>query len=527
MRIALPLAAAAAALLAPPGATPADPGTREASVLVLAEYRLEHVDPSLAWEPLARQIEHATALKLVNYPDARAPKAWRLFLEGASSYKVSRDGRTYTFRIRKGLRLSDGSLVTAKNYAYAIERLFSKSLGSPAAWEFLATTPSPGEIVGARAVYEGHSRKVSGVRTSGASLSIRLTRPDPRFLSRLALPFFQAVSLRLPRDQAVTAVARPRDLPTGGPFAIVSYDRDRFLSLQRNPYYRGPRRPRLDWIVVNFHNRYDDVYREVEAGRADYTRLVPPAAHEELGRRYGVNKGRFRVNPSNCVSYLHFTEGYWLFEDNPALRRAVNLVLDRSAMVATRGAYAMRPHDQLLPPNLRGFRPADVYPLTQPAVAAAQRLARGNERDGKATLFLTGRAPSGERLAEIVRRDLAKIGITVTPVYGGRWGEAARGTIGFGTACFEDAGELVPWLQWAAPLGPGLTRRLARAAALRGEARAQALGRLEVELGRNVAPFAPWGVPNRHELLSARVDPRSVVFHPVYEATNLVGLALK
>jgi len=526
MRIALPLAAAAAALLVAPGAIPAGQGTRDGGVLVVAEHRLEHVDPSLALEPLARQLEHATALQLVNYPDARAPKAWRLSLEGASSYKISKDGRTYMFRIRKGLRLSDGSLVTAKNYAYAIERLFSKSLGSPAAWEFLATTPSPGEIVGARAVYEGRSRKVSGVRTSGASLSIRLTRPDPRFLSSLALPLFQAVSLRLPRDEAVTAVAGPRDLPTGGPFAIVSYDRDGFLSLQRNPYYRGSRRPRLDWIVVNFHNRPEDVYREVEAGRADYTRLVPPVVHETLGRRYGVNKGRFRVNPSNCVSFLHLNPSDPLFEGNAALRRAVNLVLDRSAMVATRGVHAMRPHDQLLPPNLRGYRPAEVYPLTKPAVAAAQRLARGNERDGKATLFLTGRTPTGERLAEIVRRDLAKIGIALTPIYD-RFGSPASGTIGFATACFEDAGQLVPWLEHAAPLGPELKRRLARAVALRGEARAEALGRLEVELGRKVAPFAPWGVPNRHELLSARVDPRSVVFHPAYEATDLVALTLK
>jgi peptide/nickel transport system substrate-binding protein len=78
------------------------------------------IDPQLGW--LGTDVEYATAATLYNYPDKRPPVGARLAPEVASSFAVSRDGKTYTFRIRRGFRFSDGSPVTAKSFAYAIDR---------------------------------------------------------------------------------------------------------------------------------------------------------------------------------------------------------------------------------------------------------------------------------------------------------------------------------------------------------------------------------------------------------------------
>ena len=68
----------------------------------------------------------------------RRPREGReLVPEGASSFKVSRDGRKYTFTIRPGFRFSDGSKVTAENYAFAINRALGRDLQSPA-FQFVA-----------------------------------------------------------------------------------------------------------------------------------------------------------------------------------------------------------------------------------------------------------------------------------------------------------------------------------------------------------------------------------------------------
>src|SRR5436189_5361467 len=100
--------------------------------------------------------------------------------EVASGFKVSRGGRTYTFFFRKGFRFSDGAPVTARNFAYAIDRAANHDLASPGG-AFISGTPGP-DIVGARAVIEGLADHVSGVIAKRDRLVIHLGRRDPTFL---------------------------------------------------------------------------------------------------------------------------------------------------------------------------------------------------------------------------------------------------------------------------------------------------------------------------------------------------------
>src|SRR6188508_3485545 len=114
---------------------------------------IDDIDPSLAYGSVSWHIEYSTALKLLNYPDAAAPRGSRLIPEGASSYRVSRGGRVYTFTIRPGFRFSNGAPVKAANYAFAINRALGKDLQSPA-FQFVADENAT-NIVGAQAVRNG------------------------------------------------------------------------------------------------------------------------------------------------------------------------------------------------------------------------------------------------------------------------------------------------------------------------------------------------------------------------------------
>jgi len=66
------------------------------------------------------------------------------------------------------------------------------------------------------------------------------------------------------------------------------------------------------------------------------------------------------------------------FKDNPALRKAVNQVIDRRALLAQAGYLAGKRTDQILPPGLASFRDADLYPLKQPNLPLAKKLAQGH-----------------------------------------------------------------------------------------------------------------------------------------------------
>src|SRR6187397_2114180 len=128
----------------------------------------EFLDPALSYEAPGWGVLFMTNLMLLNYPDKPAPEGSRLVPDAATGFpRVSRDGRTYTFTIRSGLRFSDGSAVTAAAFKRAFERAANQQQGSPAI-AFLH------DVVGADARAEGKASSVTGVVANGQTLTIRL-----------------------------------------------------------------------------------------------------------------------------------------------------------------------------------------------------------------------------------------------------------------------------------------------------------------------------------------------------------------
>src|SRR6266508_3705486 len=91
------------------------------------------VDPQVAYVTTAWWLEYATAATLFNYPDKEGYAGTLLQPEVAFGFRLSRDGKTYSFTIRKGFRFSDGKPVTAKSFKFAIDRTLVSDLASPGA----------------------------------------------------------------------------------------------------------------------------------------------------------------------------------------------------------------------------------------------------------------------------------------------------------------------------------------------------------------------------------------------------------
>ena len=112
------------------------------------------------------------------------------------------------------------------------------------------------------------------------------------------------------------------------------------------------------------------------------------------------------MRPANCISYIAMNSGGTgagaaLFRHNPQLRRAVNYVIDRKAMVELSGEYAGLPADQYLPAGFPGFKNIDAYPFS-PDVAKARELAEGHVPSGGPwkyyySLYSPGPATHGAR----------------------------------------------------------------------------------------------------------------------------------
>ncbi len=95
---------------------------------------VDYIDPTLAYGTNSWQILDATCVKLFYYPDKPDPLGAKLTPDAAVGLPVvSKDGKTYTFTIKSGIRSNTGQPLTAANFAFAINRVLNPKMQSPAA----------------------------------------------------------------------------------------------------------------------------------------------------------------------------------------------------------------------------------------------------------------------------------------------------------------------------------------------------------------------------------------------------------
>jgi ABC-type transport system substrate-binding protein len=499
----------------------------------LSETDFEFLDPALSYDAPGWQVLYSTNMTLLNYPDKPGAQGARLVPEAAAAFPtVSSDGKTYTFRIRSGIRFSDGSPLTAQSFKRAIERAADPRQASPAI-AFLH------HVVGADNRNAGKASQVSGVTARGQTLTVRLTQNDPTFLAEIAMPFFGAVKPNMPINAKGENV-----YPSAGPYRIVSRDVGRQLVLERNRFYKGNRPQNADRIVITVLTDQAQSFLQTKAGQADYDMGgLPPTAHQELFNAYGVNKGRYFVNPGPNVSYaaLNTTAGRPFANVN--LRKAVNYAVDRPAWLRVGGLLAGKRTDQILPPGIRGFRDAKLYPIQGANPTRARQLAGGSNAEVK---ILHTTSPPAVARAQILQFNLRQMGLrpelkpqpfaVAIKTAGEKNGDFDMFTIAW-FADYPDPFDFINVLldgdniqqsnnsNYSYLNNASYNKRMHDAAKLSGDARYAAYGKLDVDLMQNLAPWAPMHNGNTREFISNRVT--NYIYHPVYAAAVLNALAVK
>jgi ABC-type transport system substrate-binding protein len=501
----------------------------------LSNTDFEYLDPSLAYDAAGWSLLYMTNLMLLNYPDKPAPEGSRLIPDAAAGFPtISRDGKTYTFTVKSGLRFSDGSPVTAAAFKRAFERAADPKQGSPA-------TAFLHEVVGADRRVDNKASSVAGVTARGQKLTVRLLRNDPTFLAQVSMPFFAAVKPNLPIDPKGVNV-----YPSAGPYKITSRDVGRQVVVERNRFYKGNRPANPDRIVFTTNTDLNQSLLQVRAGQVDYDAGgLPPTAHEDLSSTFGVRKGgngRYFVNTGINTLYLALNTSRPAF-GKLSLRKAVNHAVDRPAMLRVAGKFAGKRTDQILPPNLQGFRDANLYPIQGANPTRARQIANGAK--DKITVLHTTSATSVAR-AQVIQYNLRQMGLDVDlkpqPFAVAIKTAGTRGSDFdmFLIAWFADYPDPFDFINvlldgqniqaannsnYAYFNSPKYNAAMTAASRLNGQARYEAYGKLDVDLMKNAAPWAPLANGNVREFISGRVT--NYLFHPVYGGAIMNALAIK
>ena len=321
----------------------------------------------------------------------------------ADTWTIARDGRTYVFHIRDGVRFHDGTPLTAEDVVYSIRRLLSpsrpkRSIGA----SYLRV------ISGATEFMAGRRRDLPGVAAVGTSeVEIRLERPYLSFLEVLAMDDLRIVPMRTLEREGEAAF---RKSPVGtGPFRMASWT-TRELRLDANTdYFAGS--PHLDAVEILFPDP-----NELDGGSGRFLRgetdILEPSP-DVLPRLEADPTVEFHRCQELSLSFLGLQTGLPYLSDE-RVRRAIAQAIDRKALVAI-GAGTRREATGILPPGLPGYSPAPKAPAYDPA-DARRLLADAGYPGGRGlppiAMYTTVAANlATSKTNDALRSDLAAVGI--------------------------------------------------------------------------------------------------------------------
>ncbi|HEX6060873.1 MAG TPA: peptide ABC transporter substrate-binding protein [Candidatus Limnocylindria bacterium] len=281
--------------------------------------------------------------------------------------KVSSDGLTYTYTLRDGLKYSDGSAVTAKDFQYGFTRLCDPNVAGDYAFtgyiivgcsDYSNMDPkkaTPAELAAAQAKL--------GITTSGNDITFKLTDPAPYFNAIAAL--WVGVPARA-SDVAKGGDkwTEPATFVGNGPFKLVEWKHNESMTYERNDNYRTPAKLKT-WkkVMINEGAVAFAAYRnnELDAVGVAAEQLRTVASDADLTKQV-------RDVPGSCTFYYGFNTLKAPFTD-VKVRQAFAKSFDRKAYITDVQQIGVAA-ESFMPPGLPGY---DASDHTQSFDAAAAK----------------------------------------------------------------------------------------------------------------------------------------------------------
>src|SRR5438105_2614611 len=228
----------------------------------------------------------------------------------ATQWSWNEDGTELTFRLRESVRWHDGQPFTAKD----VQRTWDMLLGKSAA-KF--------RINPRKSWYWNLDR----VTTNGENeATFHLKQPQPAFVALLASGYSPVYPCHVPPQEM-------RQHPIGtGPFKFVSYKPNESIRLARNPDYWKPGRPYLDGIEWRIIPNRSTALLAFVAGQLDMTFPYEVTVPLLKDIRSQMPEAICELRPRGVASTLIVNREAPPF-DNPDLRRAMALTLDRKSFI--------------------------------------------------------------------------------------------------------------------------------------------------------------------------------------------------
>ena len=288
----------------------------------------------------------------------------------AESWEMSDDGMTYTFKLRAGAVWSDGSPVTADDFVFAWQRVVSPDTAAEYAYML---TP----IVNAGEITAGTKKPDDlGVKAIDAgTFEVTLNAVTPYFLEMLTHQAIYPVS-RANVEKFGADFTKPGNMVSSGPYTLTAFTPNDHITLTKSPSFYDAANVLVD--TVNFYPTEDRsaAIKRFEAGELDMNDDFPTEQLADMKVKFG---DQVKIGPYLGTYYYAFKldKAPW---DNPVLRPAISMAIDRDYLAEEVWQNTMIPAYSFVPPGITNFTASPM------AYAEMSQL----DREDKAREILTG-----------------------------------------------------------------------------------------------------------------------------------------
>ncbi|HEY3754752.1 MAG TPA: peptide ABC transporter substrate-binding protein [Opitutaceae bacterium] len=292
----------------------------------------------------------------------------------ADTWTVASDQLHYSFHLRPDARWSDGTPVTADDFVASWRRVLTPSFAAENANLLFV-------LRGAEAFYRGETTNFAtvGVHAADArTLDVELAHPAPYFLALLSNMAWLPVPTKVIAAHGALYTpgndwAKPGSLVGNGPFVLTSWQTDQDVVVTRSDTYWDHSHVRLNSIHFYPIDSVDTEERSFRAGQLHLTDALT-AGHLDLYRN--AKPPVLRIDPY-LATYFYRINVRRPFLNDPRIRRALALAVDRTGIVKRVLRGGQQPAPAFTPPGIGGYNPEPVL-ATNYAEARALLAAAGH-----------------------------------------------------------------------------------------------------------------------------------------------------
>lgn len=241
----------------------------------------------------------------------------------AESYEVSQDGCTYTFKVKEGLKWSDGTPLTARDFEYSWKRVLDPEAGSETAYTLYGIIKNGYECFVERTVaVEDLPIKA----LDDTTLRVELIAPASYFVGLTATTAFMPVQQATVEANGNDWVTKPETYVCNGPFMVAEMKKDESYTFVKNPNYYNADEVKIDTIQYVFLNAPETVKMAFDNGEID----IATSVNTDAMKAY---QGTPNLAASNRIGYRYYEFNCAKEPFNDArVRRALTLALNRQIL---------------------------------------------------------------------------------------------------------------------------------------------------------------------------------------------------